>query len=673
MRDDRVITNISGSGASIAIPHFALLYNDFDPDGQSIAVTAVSGADSGTVSSASGAVTFTDNNANGGSFTYTGSTYRPRRDPTLVLSPSAAPARDNPLNGTGLGEILIGRSPQGDTINADAGNDVLIGAGGNDTLNGGTGDDLYVYAAGGGSDVIDDSNGTDTIAITGAITSFSVADSDASTNSDDLVFAINGSTLTVNDHFDASGESVEWLWFPEGGTYLGYSFGTTPYAISTLDPADTNATLGRVVNLSASTTQNLVAGESGTDTITGSAQNDLMFGNGGNDTISGGNGNDLIDGGDGIDTLNGGDGNDVLVGGLGNDTLNGGVGADVFVFNTALGAANIDTIQGFVAGTDKIALSASIFSDIGATLDADEFRIGIALDGNDYITYNSGTGQLFYDDNGNGAPGPVTSPPSQGSSHVECQRLHHRLERIGRGTSRSPARAVSVALAQPFCRCLDLRVLQNQTLATRESTRKSRIAGDYRPSAPASDLRSLQRAARRVISAWAAGATDDDASLRRRADGDRRTVGRASSAKADMGKALLSWHHPLLRRRLPASGWAGGHRAWRERRAIVAGPGDPVPDILVSPERRLFRRRPGRFDRERRSCSASIASRATCSTARPTMLRRRLAAHHGLAARHGRRHRAGTPGVPRERPSSGRPGKATCASRTTMSSTRRRP
>ena len=80
VRDDHVITNISGgSGTNIVIPDYALLYNDSDADGQTIAIagaiTNVLGATS--VTHASGNVTFTDNNTNGGSFTYAGSTTPP--------------------------------------------------------------------------------------------------------------------------------------------------------------------------------------------------------------------------------------------------------------------------------------------------------------------------------------------------------------------------------------------------------------------------------------------------------------------------------------------------------------------------------------------------------------------------------------------------------------------
>ena len=152
VRDDHVITNISGgSGTNIVIPDYALLYNDGDTDGQTIAITGaitnVLGASS--VTHASGNVTFTDNNTNGGSFTYTGSTTSPVASDTGDVTIDRSQTGTT-LTGTGFGEILIGRDGTNNTINANEGNDVLVGGTGNDTLNGGAGADMMT--GGGGVD-----------------------------------------------------------------------------------------------------------------------------------------------------------------------------------------------------------------------------------------------------------------------------------------------------------------------------------------------------------------------------------------------------------------------------------------------------------------------------------------------------------------------------------------
>jgi hypothetical protein len=58
------------------------------------------------------------------------------------------------------------------------------------------------------------------------------------------------------------------------------------------------------------------------------------------------------------DTIVGSDGVDVITGGNGIDTLTGGGGADSFIVTTTIAAGNRDTVGDFVAGTDKLTLSA---------------------------------------------------------------------------------------------------------------------------------------------------------------------------------------------------------------------------------------------------------------------------------------------------------------------------
>jgi Ca2+-binding RTX toxin-like protein len=145
------------------------------------------------------------------------------------------------------------------------------------------------------------------------------------------------------------------------------------------------------VSLALTTAQNTIG--AGTDTLsfienlTGSSFNDTLTGNAAKNTLNGG---------------------------LGNDRLTGGAGADVFVFNTAPNAtSNVDTITDFQVSADKIYLENAIFTALGAstgTLSAAAFwknTTGVANDGSDRIVYNSTTGALFYDSNGNGSGGSV--------------------------------------------------------------------------------------------------------------------------------------------------------------------------------------------------------------------------------------------------------------------------
>jgi Ca2+-binding RTX toxin-like protein len=143
--------------------------------------------------------------------------------------------------------------------------------------------------------------------------------------------------------------------------------------------------------------------------LTGSA-NAGGTGNGGANTLTGNAGANSLSGLGGADTLLGLGGNDALRGGTGNDTLNGGGGNDAFVFDTALNATgNVDRIADFVHGADRIRLDDDVFTALaGATsLTAAQFRSGAgvttAADADDRILYDTSTGALYYDRDGNGS------------------------------------------------------------------------------------------------------------------------------------------------------------------------------------------------------------------------------------------------------------------------------
>jgi Ca2+-binding RTX toxin-like protein len=189
------------------------------------------------------------------------------------------------------------------------------------------------------------------------------------------------------------------------------------------------------------------------DSLTGSGLNEFFDGRGGNDTIAGGGGIDgagysgafgavTVDlnlsvgtatGADGTDDLTGienivgsfysdtltGDANANRLEGAAtkywtyantgttdNDTLTGGAGSDVFVFNSALDATyNVDEITDFVSGTDKIELDDAIFAGllVGSGSAANfAGNIGaVPADTNDFLLYDTATGALYYDADGN--------------------------------------------------------------------------------------------------------------------------------------------------------------------------------------------------------------------------------------------------------------------------------
>ena len=94
------------------------------------------------------------------------------------------------------------------------------------------------------------------------------------------------------------------------------------------------------------------------------------------------------------------------MGGAGNDTLTGNAGADRFVFNAPLGSGNVDTITDFGNGADKLVLASDVFAGLTAGGMVNLVVGGAATTADPTVLYDSATGMLSYDADGNGA-GPA--------------------------------------------------------------------------------------------------------------------------------------------------------------------------------------------------------------------------------------------------------------------------
>lgn len=227
-----------------------------------------------------------------------------------------------------------------------------------------------------------------------------------------------------------------------------------------------NQTRSSVENLTGSVNDDTLTGDAYANRLDGSDGDDILRGAGGADGLVGGLGDDLIDGGNGTDraifvgaaaavvdlnltgpqntgygldklvsiedvttgsgddkiignaqanSMNGGFGNDTITGGGGNDTINGdagddrltgGAGLDVFVFDSELASGSFDRITDFSAADDTIQLENAIFTTLGAgALSTAAFvanAAGQALDASDRIIYETDTGNLYYDADGDG-------------------------------------------------------------------------------------------------------------------------------------------------------------------------------------------------------------------------------------------------------------------------------
>jgi hypothetical protein len=158
--------------------------------------------------------------------------------------------------------------------------------------------------------------------------------------------------------------------------------------------------------LSTTAGADIIFGGSGGDTLGGAERGDVLFGMGGGDTENGGAGNDVLLGGASSDTLRGNTGADVLNGGKGSDDLVGGLGLDSFVFTNLRNGTEGDIVVDFTVGDDQFDLAQGAFAGIGAKgqLDADAFHEGAAAaDAKDRIIYDSATGALYFDADGNGS------------------------------------------------------------------------------------------------------------------------------------------------------------------------------------------------------------------------------------------------------------------------------
>ena len=266
-----------------------------------------------------------------------------------------------------------------DILQGSAAPTYMLGEAGDDDLSGGAGNDT-IYGSY-GNDVI-----------------FGEADNDVLYGEQDADYMEGG---TGNDTLDG-GLGLDTMIGGAGNDtyYLGYD------AADVIDDQGLATDVDTVIMPYQLTKYTLAKGIENA-TITEGTKGSLT-GNASNNTLTGNSGINTLTGAVGRDSLFGGKGNDVLNGGTQNDTLSGGTGNDAFIFNVAL-TANIDLITDFAPVNDTIKLENSIFKSLSTvgTLAADQFISGAnvlaAADSNDFLIYNTTSGKLFYDADGNGA------------------------------------------------------------------------------------------------------------------------------------------------------------------------------------------------------------------------------------------------------------------------------
>lgn len=192
-----------------------------------------------------------------------------------------------------------------------------------------------------------------------------------------------------------------------------------PYTTSNfLFLGDNTRSAAATVELGSISLGNALSGTSGADTFTGTVGPDSYNGLDGADQLSGGDGSDWLAGGAGPDTLNGGGGDDMLIGGSQADRFHFSSGTS---FNTS--QLGLDTIVDFNPSEDRLSLARTTFSALaaGTTLATGAFAVvasdAAAATSTASIVYNSTTGSLFYNANGNAAGFAAT--PAGGGQFVQ--------------------------------------------------------------------------------------------------------------------------------------------------------------------------------------------------------------------------------------------------------------
>lgn len=226
---------------------------------------------------------------------------------------------DAALNGTTQRDLLQGFNGN-DMLYGDIGNDRLEGGNGSDSLNGGAGndtlvggwgDDTYVFVAGGGQDVIDNSGGGyDTLRFEGI--TFNQVGSGLMKSGNDLVLNVSGGTdkVTLKNWFLGGDNVVDILSFASGGQITSAQI----FGAFGLTNPDANGSPNYQNLPDERAFGTLLSGQASDQNILGSSDDDLIDGGAGNDTLRGNKGNDYLIGGDGSDTyrFTAGDGLDTI-------------------------------------------------------------------------------------------------------------------------------------------------------------------------------------------------------------------------------------------------------------------------------------------------------------------------------------------------------------------------
>ncbi|HTU12058.1 MAG TPA: calcium-binding protein [Allosphingosinicella sp.] len=224
------------------------------------------------------------------SFQFADGSTRTEADLVNLYLASVATAGNDVVRGSYLNETVRGLAGN-DTVDGGEGNDRIEGGDGNDRLEDAWGDDVFVYALGGGDDVISQAGwwgAFDIIEFGAGLSATDLVVARSTLDNTDMVLSFTGisGSITIDTQFVNGDRGIDEVRFTGGPT---------------LTMVDLNTRFLAAVSTS------------GADTIDGCYLAETINGLGGNDLIRSGEGNDRVDGGAGDDRIEDSWGNDVFV------------------------------------------------------------------------------------------------------------------------------------------------------------------------------------------------------------------------------------------------------------------------------------------------------------------------------------------------------------------------
>ncbi|MEQ1954479.1 cadherin-like domain-containing protein, partial [Mesorhizobium yinganensis] len=306
---------------------------------------------------------------------------------SYTLAAGVSVERMNTTSQGGTSALNLTGNEFAQTLIGNAGDNILNGKGGADTMRGLDGNDIYYVDNVGDVIVEADGQGSDIVAVTTSYTlAAGVSVERMNTTSQSGTYAIN---LTGNEFAQTLiGNNGDNILNGKGGadTMRGYAGNDIYYVDNANDVIIETSAQGDDI-VAVTTSYTLAAGvsvERMNTTSQGGTSAINLTGNAFDQTLIGNAGDNILNGKGGADTLRGNGGN------------------DTFVFDTALGASNVDAIADYSVTADKIALSQSVFGMAIGALDQNAFHVGTgAADASDRIIYDSASGNLYFDADGN--------------------------------------------------------------------------------------------------------------------------------------------------------------------------------------------------------------------------------------------------------------------------------